>query len=158
MTNRNWTLLLLLVACQASALKSDREQDMSISSASSSGTPERTELNGDVQIDQGTLKIRAAKAVIEQAKGEVSRVVFNGAPATLQQEIEDQGLMRAEATSIEYLLSQDTVVLTGNVNIERPRGNMRSERVVYHIDSGLLDAGSEGGRVQMTIKPKSANN
>ncbi len=158
MINRSWMLLLLLVAYQAAALKSDREQDMDIKSDSSSGNAERTELIGNVEIDQGTLKIRAAKAVVEQAKGDVSRVVFSGSPATLQQDIEDQGLMRAEAANIEYLLSADTVVLTGNVNIERPRGNMRSERVVYHIDSGLLDAGSEGGRVQMTIKPKSADN
>lgn len=158
MINRSWTLLLLLAAAQASALKTDREQEMSVKSDRSTGKPERTELIGAVEIDQGSLKIRADTGIVEQSNGEVSRVVFNGSPATLQQEVEDQGLMRAQAAKIEYLLSEDIVVLTGDVVIERPRGNMRSERIVYHVDSGLLDAGSEGGRVQMTIKPKSANN
>jgi len=158
MIDRRVCLLLLLACAQASALKTDRQQEMGLKSDRSETTSARTELTGNVEIDQGSLKIRAARAVIEQANGDVSRVVFDGAPATLQQEVEDQGLMRAEAANIEYVLSEDKVVLTGDVRIERPRGTMRSERVVYHVDSGLLDAGSEGGRVQMTIKPKTAPN
>ncbi len=158
MIDRGLCLLLLLCSSQAMALKTDRTQDMSIKSDTGSGSEERHELKGNVEIDQGSLRIRADDAVVEIANGEVSRVVFNGKPATLQQEIEDQGLMRAEATNIEYLIDGDKVILSGNVHIVRPRGSMRSERVIYHIDTGLLDAGSEGSRVEMTIKPKATKN
>lgn len=154
MIDRNWLGIVLLASAPAWALKTDREQDMTINADQSTSNAERTELTGNVKIDQGSLKIRAAHAIVDQRDGDISRVVFDGVPATLQQEIENQGLMRAEASNIEYLLAEDKVVLSGKVRIERPRGTMNSERVVYHVKTGLLDAGNQTGGVTMTIKPK----
>jgi lipopolysaccharide export system protein LptA len=156
MIDRTLLGLLLIVAMPASALKTDREQEMTVNADQSSSTADRTELTGNVKIDQGSLKIRAGHAIVDQSDGDISRVIFDGAPATLQQEVENQGLMRAEAANIEYLLAEDKVVLSGNVRIERPRGTMKSERVVYHVKTGLLDAGNQAGGVTMTIKPKPA--
>jgi lipopolysaccharide export system protein LptA len=154
MIDRRWLGVMLLVSIPAWALKTDRQQEMTINSDHGTSDENRAELTGNVRIDQGSLKIRSAHAVIDMKAGEVERVVFDGAPATLQQEVENQGLMQAEASNIEYLLSEDRVVLTGNVRIERPRGTMKSERVVYHVKTGLLDAGNQAGGVTMTIKPK----
>jgi lipopolysaccharide export system protein LptA len=154
MIDRKLLGLLLIVAMPAWALKTDRDQDMTINSDQGTSDEHRSELTGNVKIDQGSLKIRSAHAVIDMKNGEIERVIFDGAPATLQQEVENQGLMRAEASNIEYLLAEDKVVLSGKVRIERPRGTMNSERVVYHVKTGLLDAGNQAGGVTMTIKPK----
>jgi lipopolysaccharide export system protein LptA len=154
MIDRKLLGLLLIAAMPAWALKTDRDQDMTINSDQGTSDEHRSELTGNVKIDQGSLKIRSAHAVIDMKDGEIERVIFDGAPATLQQEIENQGLMRAEASNIEYLLAEDKVVLSGKVRIERPRGTMNSERVVYHVKTGLLDAGNQAGGVTMTIKPK----
>ncbi len=145
---------LLLASSPAWALKTDRDQEMTINSDRSKAEGDRVELIGSVKIDQGSLKIRAARAVIDQVDGEIERVVFDGAPATMQQQIENQGLMNAAASNIDYLLSKDQVVLSGEVRIEQPRGTMHSERVIYHVDTGLLDAGDQAGGVTMTIKPR----
>jgi lipopolysaccharide export system protein LptA len=154
MIDRKLLGLLLIVAMPAWALKTDRDQDMTVNADQSTSNADRTELTGNVKIDQGSLKIRAGHAIVDQQDGDISRVIFDGAPATLQQEVENQGLMRAEALNIEYLLAEDKVVLSGKVRIERPRGTMNSERVVYHVKTGLLDAGNQAGGVTMTIKPK----
>ncbi len=149
--------LLLLCSMPVWALKTDREQEMTINSDRGFAEGDHAELTGNVKIDQGSLKIRASHAVIDQKNGEVERVVFDGTPATLQQQIENQGLMNAEAANIDYRLSEDKVVLSGDVRIQRPTGTMRTERVTYFIKTGLLDAGDQAGGVTMTIKPKSAN-
>lgn len=158
MIDRKLLGLLLMASTPAWALKTDRAQEMTVNAERSESNAERTELHGNVKIDQGSLKIRAAHAVVDQKDGDIARVVFDGSPATLQQEVENQGLLKAEATTIDYLLAEDKVVLSGSVIIERPRGTMRSERVVYHVKTGLLDAGDQAGGVTMTIKPKAAGN
>jgi lipopolysaccharide export system protein LptA len=156
MIDRTVLVMLLLVTAPAWALKTDRAQEMTINADQSRAEGDRVEFTGNVKIDQGSLKIRAAHAVVDQKGGEIERVVFDGSPATLQQEIENQGLMNAAATTIDYLLSEDKVVLSGDVRIQQPRGTMRSERVVYHVKTGLIDAGNQTGGVTMTIKPKTA--
>jgi lipopolysaccharide export system protein LptA len=150
-----FTLGLLLVATSALALKSDRDQEILVAADRSSGTIDSTELFGNVQIDQGTLKIRAEHAKVDQADGETERVVFDGSPATLQQAMdEDKGLLSGEAKKIDYLVKDKKVILTGGVVINRPRGTIKGERIVYFLDTGFVDAGVPGGRVHMTIKPK----
>ena len=145
-----------LLVPAAFAAKADREQPMQVG-ANQSQTSEKTGitvLTGDVRIDQGSLMIRADRGEIEQKDGEVSRVVFDGAPVHLEQDIDGQGRLKADARRIEYLLSEQTVVMTGAVRIERPRGVLTGERVVYRLDSGEMQAGEPGGRVNMTIAPK----
>lgn len=155
---RSASLLVVsaLLAAPVLAAKTDREQPMQVG-ANQSQTSEKTGitvLSGDVRIDQGSLMIRADRGEIEQKDGEVSRVVFDGAPVHLEQDIDQQGRLKADAKRIEYLLSEQKVVMTGGVRIERPRGVLTGERVVYHLDSGEMAAGEPGGRVNMTIAPK----
>lgn len=150
-----FTLALLLGSTAALALKSDRDQEILVEADRSSGTIESTELFGNVHIDQGTLKIRAEHAKVDQLDGETERVVFDGSPATLQQAMdEDKGLLSGEAKKIDYLVKDKKVILSGNVVIVRPRGTIKGERIVYFLDTGFVDAGQPGGRVHMTIKPK----
>jgi lipopolysaccharide export system protein LptA len=155
MTDRRLLVLALIASAPAWALKSDRDQDMTINADRSVGEGDHLELIGNVRIDQGSLKIRAARAVIDRKNGEIDRVVFDGSPATLQQQVENQGTMNAAAANIDYRPGEDKVVLTGGVRIQQPRGDMQSERVVYHVATGLIDAGDQSGGVTMTLKPKS---
>lgn len=148
----------LLISAPVFALEADLHQDMVIQSDRSAGTAESIKLIGNVEIDQGSLKIRADQGEVQQKNGETHRVLFIGQPATLQQEIENQGVLKAEAKSIEYLLTEEKVILVGDVRIERPRGLITGERVVYFLDTGLIEAGEPGHRIKMTIKPKTASN
>lgn len=149
-------LVSALAALPAFAAKADRDQPMQVG-AEHSQTSEKTGitvLTGDVRIDQGSLLIRAERGEFEQKEGEVSRVVLDGSPVHLEQDIDQQGRLKADAKRIEYLLSEQKVVMTGGVRIERPRGLLTGERVIYHLDSGEMEAGEPGGRVNMTIAPK----
>ena len=102
--------------------------------------PGITVRTGDGRIDQGSLLIRAERGEFEQKEGEVSRVVLDGSPVHLEQDIDQQGRLKADAKRIEYLLSEQKVVMTGGVRIERPRGLLTGARVIYHLDSDDVEA------------------
>ena len=156
--------LLVAIALVASPLalarKSDRSQPMDVSAGKQVGTLDDstpTVLSGGVVIDQGTLHAEASRAEISTRGGEISRVVFTGGPARLKQQLDDGTPMNAVANRIDYNVSNETVVFTGSVRIEQPRGTLSGERVVYNMSSGQVTSGGEGnGRVNMRIMPKNA--
>jgi lipopolysaccharide export system protein LptA len=156
--DRRWMSLLLLAASlPALALESDRQQPMQIKSDQFEAgmSTNTTVLTGNVRITQGSLVVNAARADITQEKGDVSRALLTGAPATLKQTMTDGGELNASARTIDYKLADEMVELSGNVILDRPQGTLRSEKVSYSVKTGRLAAG-EGvsGGVQLTIPPK----
>ena len=154
---RGVALLLLAASSPLAALESDREQPMQINSDrfEAGMDTNTTVLTGNVRIVQGSLVVKAARADITQDKGEVSRALLTGAPATLKQTMTGGGELNASASTIDYKLAEESVDLSGNVILERPQGTLRSERVTYSVKTGRLAAG-EGvsGGVQLVIPPK----
>lgn len=154
-------LALTLPAVGAQALQSDRNQPMEVSAIGSemdlnTGT---YRLNGGVEIVQGSLRIEADTGEVHQPSdsAEVSRVVLQGSPARLEQALDNAaGHMRASARTIDYDRSADTVVLTGDVRIQEPRGTLTGERVTYNIAQGRVQGQSGGGdsRVRFVIPPR----
>ncbi|TXK65077.1 lipopolysaccharide transport periplasmic protein LptA [Alkalisalibacterium limincola] len=149
-------LALAAAPVTGQARSSDRDQPMEIDAEDFDGVlsdDSTLRLRRNVQIVQGTLNIQADAADVSTRAGEIARVVLTGSPARMRQ-VDDAGLpMNARANRIDYDLSGNSIVLTGSVEIEQPRGNLSGERVVYNLDSGQINAGGEGGRVRMVIQP-----
>lgn len=151
--------LLLALAAPAAAKSTDRQQPMDVRADASSALLEDdavSTLDGNVEITQGTLKVQADHAEIHQSGGDIHEVVLTGAPARLHQVADNGEPTNATASRIVYTLSDEMMVLTGNVVITQPRGNLRGETVRYDINTGRLNGGGDGNRVQMRIMPKSA--
>ena len=156
------TSLLVALAVLASpvvdARNTDRSKAMENESGMQQGTLDDstpTVLSGGVTIDQGTLHAEAARAEISTRSGNISRVLLTGSPARLRQELDDGTPMSAVASRIDYNVSNETVVFTGNVDIQQPRGSLAGERVVYNMSTGQVTSGGQGnGRVKMRILPK----
>ena len=150
-------LLVALLPLGAQAKTTDRQAPMDIDAGHTDALltdDGDTVLSGGVVITQGSLDVRSDKAVLHRKAGELSEVVLTGAPATLKQVNDNGETMNARASQIVYTLTSDIVVLTGNVVIEQPRGNLRGEKVKYDLKTGRLDGGGDGKRVQMRIMPK----
>lgn len=148
--------LLLAAASAFAGQATDRELPMKIAADSSNGNLEagKLMLTGNVEITQGSLVIRAQSGEILQTEGRIDRANFEGAPVTIRQQIEGQGELNAEAKRLEYEVEKEIVTLVGGVKIDRPRGSMRGERIVYNLATGDMDAGASGSRVELTIQPK----
>jgi len=150
---------LLVVSGSAGARTSDRRQPMDIESARSvcgTGSNATCTLTGDVTLGQGTLRVRADRADIQQAGGSPTRAQFSGS-VSLQQELDDGDRIDATADTIDYDLRSEIIVFTGNVVIRQQRGTLTGQRVVYHLKTGQVESGGDnGGRVRMRILPKDA--
>ncbi len=152
-------LALALSAGQALAKSTDRQQPMDLDAANMDALlsdDSVSVLEGSVRIRQGSLEVDADRAEIHRKAGEIDHIVLTGAPARLRQ-VSDQGEpMDATAARVVYNTSSENMLLTGNVVITQPRGNLRGETIKYDITTGRVDGGGDGQRVSMRILPKTA--
>jgi len=152
-------LLAALLPFDASAKTTDRQQPMDVESDrtdADTGDDGDAVLTGNVIITQGSLAVRADRAVIQRKAGDISQVVLTGKPATMKQVNDNGELMTAHASQIVYYTQdRDLIVLTGGVVINQPRGTLRGETIKYDLKTGRLDGGGDGSRVKMRIMPKS---
>ena len=154
-------LVLLLCAFAASgawARKTDRSKPMDVTadhSDTSLADDSVSTLTGNVVVTQGTMVIHADKAVITRKDGDISRALLTGAPVSLKQDDENGEPMTATSAKVDYDLSTNIAVFTGNAVIDQPtRGQMHGEKIVYNVDSGNVTSGGDGTRVSMHILPK----
>jgi lipopolysaccharide export system protein LptA len=151
-------LLIAGVASTAGARSNDRSQPMDAEANQNTctlGDAGQCVMTGNVQINQGSLDINAAKATVFRAGGDISRALLSGSPVVLKQQMDDGTPMTAHASNVDYNLSTDVVIFTGDVVIQQPRGTMSGQRVVYNLKTGSVDSGGEGnGRVKMRIMPR----
>ncbi|MCC7097086.1 MAG: lipopolysaccharide transport periplasmic protein LptA [Thermomonas sp.] len=150
--------LLLAAACSSAiALSSDRNKPMDIEAGRSDcglGANASCTLSGDVLITQGSLRVTAARAVIQQSGGNPNRAQLSGG-VTLKQDMDDGDRIQATAANVDYDMRNEVMVLTGNVTIHQNRGSLSGQRVVYNLKTGQIESGGEGGgRVHMRILPK----
>lgn len=152
-------LATVLLAGPAAARSSDRNQPMDIEASHSNcglGANATCTLTGNVNITQGSMRVVAARAVIQQAGGDPSRAVLSGG-VTLRQTLDDGNQIHASSSHVDYNLRTEVVVFTGNVEIRQRRGSLNGQRVVYNMRTGQVESGGAGnGRVKMRILPKSA--
>jgi lipopolysaccharide export system protein LptA len=140
------------------ALKSDRQQPLEVNADSTDGTlgDGTATLKGNVEVRQGTLLIRADIAQVEKAEGRVRRFELNGNPVWLQQEIEDAGLVTAEARRIEYEVASGIVTLTGAADVVHPQYRISGEVLEYdmNIQHFKGSGGDSNGRIRIQLDPE----
>jgi lipopolysaccharide export system protein LptA len=150
--------LLLLAAAPAHALKSDRQQPLDVRADSTDGTlgDGIATLKGNVEIRQGTLLIRADVAAVEKAEGRVRRFELTGDPVHLQQEIEEEGLVSAQARKVEYEVATGIVTLTGAADVDHPQYQINGEVLRYDMNAQHFQGsgGDEDGRIRIQLDPE----
>ena len=149
---------LLLFPASVLALKSDRQQPLEVNADATEGTlgDGTATLRGNVEIRQGSLLIRADDAQVEKAEGRVRRFELNGNPVRLQQEIEDTGLVTAEARRIEYEVASGIVTLTGEADVVHPQYHISGEVLEYDMNAqNFKGSGGDGnGRIRIRLDPE----
>lgn len=156
------TIVAALLCGSADARQSDRLQEVVIDAdgtvytADDSGDGDVV-LSGNVMIEQGTLKIESDTGTVKRRNGEIRSAVLTGSPVQVRQTLDDGTQMQARAQQIDYDLVEGVVLLTGNVFVTQPQGDMRGERVRYDLKTGRLEGGGNGaGRIKMRLQPRTA--
>lgn len=163
MKHHNWIMttaaaLLLAIPGALPALETDRQQPLEVNADSTDGTlgDGMATLKGNVEIRQGTLLIRADIAEVEKADGKVRKFELNGNPVHLQQEIEEEGLVVAQARKLEYMVATGIVTLTGAADVVHPQYNISGEVLKYDMNTQHFQGsgGDNNGRIRIRMDPE----
>lgn len=148
-------VLALLLTTSAAGLESDRQQPLDLKAANSDGSfgDGVTVLSGGVEIRQGTLHVRADRMSIEKLDGKIRMITLTGTPATLEQEIQDQGRVHAEARTVTYRVDEGLVNLTGDADVTHPQYQISGDSLDYDLDrQHFRGTGSDAGEGRIRIR------
>lgn len=167
------TLLLLLVAGRAFALADDRNQPITLKAAKVEIDRKKgvSTYEGNVELQQGSMAISAARIVVYNKGNEVTRIEADGTPVKIRQRpAPNKEETRAEARHIEYDLKAATVRLTGKAHIWQEGSEFSGETITYDSQHGMVRASgspatatSSGGeqkgeqkkeRVEVILQPR----
>lgn len=168
----------LLLASQAFALKTDKDQPANIdanysksvqSKTGAANDPDVYDLDGNVLITRGSIKMTSNHAKVfrvpsssnDPNAGQISRVILTGKQAHMQQVHDgDCSLMTANADKIDYNPLTNIAELTGGVVVtQQGRSDSRSEHMIYNTDTGDMESGdtsNPAARVHLVMEPKTA--
>ncbi len=151
----------LCVCGLAQARQSDKNQPININASSFAGSQDSGKITftGAVTMDQGTFHADGAQATGYTDPNDTSqwqRVVLTGGPAHFQQTQDNGTLVHGQAATIDYKVSENTVILTGNAAVvQQGRGEFHGDRLVYNTDTGEIQGTpAAGGRVHITLQPR----
>ncbi len=151
-------LTLLLLWSHLAALESDRKQALEVNADATEGTlgDGKAVLYGNVVIRQGSLLVKADVAEVEKVEGRVRSVVLTGKPVHLEQEIEEQGLVQAEALKIEYEVATGMITLTGAATVNHPQYHVSGEMLKYDLNLQHFqgNGGDGNGRIRIELAPE----
>lgn len=155
-------VLAWLLLGPAWALETDRQQPLEVNADTTDGIlgDGVTTLSGNVEIRQGSLMIRADRAEVDKTDGKVRQIKLLGNKASLQQEIEQQGMVKAWAQVIEYQVSDGQVVLSGAARVEHPQYDVSGEQLRYDLDKQHFEGNGDAngsGRVHIRLDPEVAS-
>lgn len=155
-------LCCLLGTSSAFALSSDIKQPVTIDADSVSFNKAKgyAVYEGNVSIEQGTLKIKAAKIEIFAPNNDIDRIVANGAPVSFQQKMDDGKFAIGKANNVQYKVKAKQLTLSGNASLSQDKDTFSSPNIVYSIATGELTAGGtpagsnkKPGRVKAIFYP-----
>ena len=151
-------IVLLFLSSHSVALESDRKQPLEINADATEGTlgDGKAVLSGNVEIRQGSMLVQADVAEVEKVEGRVRSVVLTGKPVHLEQEIEEEGLVQADALRIEYEVATGIITLTGDAAVVHPQYQVSGQELKYDMNlQHFQGSGGDGnGRIRIELDPE----
>ena len=139
-------LLGVFVCAPLLGLPEDAEQPLKIDadSATYNDDPNGTiELSGNVRIEQGTLRVDAARVRATKREGKLHRIVATGGedtPVRFQQRINPgEPLARAHARIIDYNIAEQQTKLTGDAFVSSGEREYTGGTITWDMKGNSFD-------------------
>ncbi|WP_137936658.1 lipopolysaccharide transport periplasmic protein LptA [Chitinivorax sp. B] len=156
--------LLVTIHTGALAERADRAKPINVEADSWFGE-EKTKVStyeGNVVITQGTLLMRADKAIIKQDVEGNYHATANGRPLTYREKRDDaDDFIEGQAERMEYNGKLGQLQLFGKARLKRGTDEVRGDYIFYDQLNGNFKVGPEAGtktaptgRVRMVLQPQ----
>jgi lipopolysaccharide export system protein LptA len=112
---------------------------------------------GRVVLTRGSTEIDGGRAVVFLQHENLDKATVTGSPATFTWRPKTGQIVHGTAQQITYLVRQDEVVLTGNVEVRRGSETFSAAEAHYFLQTGTLTAhggtSATPGRVHVVMPP-----
>ena len=110
---------------------------------------------GNVRLKQGELSLQAERVIVFLKDSKITRIQAEGTPAKFKDKLEDNRLVEAEATQMDYNVSNEEILLTGDGMLNQNGNILRNDRIHYNLATGTLKAGGKDAeqRVKVILQP-----
>ena len=95
---------------------------------------------GAVKLERGSMTLLADSMTVERTAGKIVAVVANGNHVQFKQS--KPNLVTASSSRVTYNAENQTIVLSGDVELLQAGNQIRGERIEYDLRAGELIAGS----------------
>ncbi len=115
---------------------------------------------GNVRLQQQTMLLQAERLELHSKEGQIEKAFADGSPVHLKHEDTETGqTTRAEASHMEYHLSNGVMELKGNARLWRGGDEFSGNHLIYDTSKNVVrafgDKGKDdGGRVRVILQPK----
>ncbi len=151
----------MLLAVAAHALPEDGQQPIHIQADAGSFDPNDgvSVLTGSVQLDQGTLRVRADSVTVSNRDRRLDRIIAEGGPdkpATFRQRLQPgEPFVNAHARRIDYAIAEERLELKGGAFLSQAGREFSGEVIFWDIKAGRVDARSDQpGGVRLKWQPE----
>ena len=152
----------IFAAAPVSAEKADRSKPVTLEADRVTIDEQKgiSTYEGNVQLSQGTMLLRAATIVVEQDDKGLKAGRAMGNPVTFRQKREGEDIyVEAYANRMDYDAREEELILSGDARVKQGDDEIRGEQIVYNIGSERFQAVGSGkpgatGRVRAVIKPR----
>ena len=155
---------ILAAASAARAEKADRDKPINVNAdrGSYDGINNLQVVEGNVIIEQGTMRITASKGEIRRDKENYLSAVVTGSPVNFRQKREGCAqYIEASAERAEFDARKDSLKLISHARLKNGDDELAGEVIVYNSETEYFqvlgdrpDAAKRDGRVRMVIQPK----
>ena len=160
--------VILAAAPAARAEKADRDKPINVNAdrGSYDGINNLQVVEGNVIIEQGTMRITASKGEIRRDKENYLSAVVTGSPVNFRQKREGCAqYIEASAERAEFDARKDSLKLISHARLKNGDDELAGEVIVYNSETEYFqvlgdrpDAAKRDGRVRMVIQPKGNTN
>ena len=153
-------LLLSVAAGNALALSTDKDQPIIIEADSMEVDEGKgiTIYQGNVDLEQGSIRMKADKVTIMQSKGKTDRIIADGNPVKFRQRPDgkDEDVV-GNALRFEYESTSELIYLIGDAMLTQGGSSVKSDRITYDRTKAIAKAGKKAKgkmRVRTVIEPR----
>lgn len=149
------------LALPAQAEKADRTKEMVILGKSGKLDAQNVAtIEGDVSIEQGTLRIVAQRGEVRQNEAGQKSGYVTGSPVTIRQKREGcDAWIEAQAERVEFDESKDSLKLMTKARIKTGENELTGEVILYNTVTEAFEVIGAGprtadGRIRMVLQPR----
>ncbi len=105
-----------------------------------------SQYKGNVLLTKGSLIIKADTIIIYHVNNELTKALITGSPADVQHQPENEEKVHSQANKMEYFVSEERLLLTGQAFVDQGEQHFSGESIEYNTRERIITAAGNSNK------------